>query len=140
MGGKGVRVGTGHGPGTPGPTLPVERGPAGRISLTEKQSFDDTTLTADVLINKMQTAYFAGLKRCYRNYLKKDATAKGKLVLKLTVNATGRAIDAGAAGVSDEVAGCVTGQMAGWRFFVPKDRDGEPATASFRIVLTLVAD
>jgi len=136
------RIGTARGPGAPGPALPNEssRGPSGRISLGEKQSFDETTLTADAVVAKLQSAYFAGLKRCYRNYLTKDPTARGKLALTLTVNETGRAIQTTAKGFSNDVDACANGLMTGWRFPIPKDRDGEPTTASFAIVLMLVPE
>jgi len=35
----------------------------------------------------------AGLKRCYKNYLNKDASARGKVTLSLTVNSTGRTVN-----------------------------------------------
>jgi hypothetical protein len=134
------RIGTARGPGIEGPTLPDQKKPAGRISLTDKQSFDETTLTADAVVAKLQSAYFAGLKRCYRNYLAKDPTARGKVALALTVNETGRAIQTTAKGFSNDVDACATGLMTGWRFPIPKDRDGEPTTASFAIVLMLVPE
>jgi hypothetical protein len=66
-----VRVGTGHGPNINGPGgtesagggKGQEKGPAGRISVADKQSFDESTLTPDIVLAKIQSAYMAGLKR-----------------------------------------------------------------------------
>ncbi len=142
-----ARVGTGKGPGINGPGgtetaggPKEEKAPAGRISVADKQTFDDSSLTPDIVLAKIQSAYMAGLKRCYKEYLKKDASARGKVTLELTVNETGRTVSGKANGFAGEVDACITGQMASWRFPVPKDKDGEATEASFRIALQLVPD
>jgi len=142
------RVGTGNGPALNGPGgtesagggKPHESGPAGRISVSDKKSFDDSTLTPDVVLSKILAAYMAGLKRCYKDYLKKDASARGKVALEFSVNATGRLVNGRASGVADEVSTCIQGQMSLWRFPVPKDKDGEATEAGFAITLQLVPD
>jgi hypothetical protein len=135
-----TRVGTGRGPNLGSKPMAGDPGKPGRISILEKQAFDDTTLTADVVIAKVSAAYMAGVKRCYREYLKKDPSAKGELVLKLTVNKVGRAIDGKALGVANEIDDCVAAQIAQWRFPVPKDKSGDATTAAFQIKLGLVPD
>ncbi|HEU0030840.1 MAG TPA: AgmX/PglI C-terminal domain-containing protein [Kofleriaceae bacterium] len=143
-----ARVGTGNGPKIDGPGgidsagggKTVEKGPSGRISVSDKQSFDESTLTPDLVLSKIQTAYMAGLKRCYKNYLNKDASARGKVTLSLTVNATGRTVNGKANGFAGEVDDCISAQMGGWRFPIPKDKDGEATEASFAITLQLVPD
>jgi hypothetical protein len=143
-----IRVGTGHGPAISGPTGPEsagggktqEKGPSGRISVAEKQTFDESTLSPDAVMAKIQSAYMAGLKRCYKEFLKKDASARGKVTLQLTVNETGRTVKGAAHGFSGEVDQCIGGLMAGWRFPIPKDKDGEATEASFAITLQLVPD
>ncbi|HEX2686616.1 MAG TPA: hypothetical protein VHN14_08360 [Kofleriaceae bacterium] len=143
-----VRVGTGHGPDINGPGSTEsagggkgqERSPTGRISVADKQSFDESTLTPDLVLNKIQTAYMAGLKRCYREFLKKDASARGKITLSLTVNETGRTVKGSAHGFAGEVDECIGNLMSGWRFPIPTDKDGEPTEASFAIALQLVPD
>jgi hypothetical protein len=143
-----ARVGTGKGPGingagdiaSAGGGKGEEKAPAGRISVADKQTFDESSLTPDVVLAKIQSAYMAGLKRCYKEYLKKDASARGKVTLSLTVNETGRTVKGAAHGFSAEVDECITGQMASWRFPVPKDQDGEATEASFAITLQLVPD
>lgn len=128
---RGPSVGTG-GPGAGAPT--------GRITVTNKQAFDDTSLDADHVLAKIMATYMAGLKRCYREHLAKDPTARGKVILQLTVNETGRAVNDKARGFDDDVDACMTGLMAGWRFAIPKDADGEPTDGSFSVTLQLVPD
>ena len=143
-----ARVGTGKGPGingagdiaSAGGGKGEEHAPAGRISVADKQSFDESSLTPDVVLAKIQSAYMAGLKRCYKEYLKKDASARGKVTLALTINETGRTVKGAAHGFASEVDECIGGQMASWRFPVPKDKDGEATEASFSITLQLVPD
>lgn len=143
-----ARVGTGKGPGingagdiaSAGGGKGEEHAPSGRISVADKQSFDESSLTPDVVLAKIQSAYMAGLKRCYKEYLKKDASARGKVTLALTINETGRTVKGAAHGFASEVDECIGGQMASWRFPVPKDKDGEATEASFSITLQLVPD
>jgi hypothetical protein len=111
--------------------------PSGRIGVGDKHAFDESTLTPDLVMAKIQAAYFAGLKRCYKDVLKSDPSLRGKVTIAFTVNTTGRAIDGRVTGVSDEVDRCIEGQVSMWRFPIPKDKDGEPTEASFSIALTL---
>lgn len=142
-----ARVGTGKGPNinAPGGTETAggpkqERGPTGRIQVSDKQSFDESSLTPDIVLSKIQSVYMAQIKRCYTNYLKKDASARGKVQLKLTVNETGRAVKTSAGGLAAEVDGCIGNLMTSWRFPVPKDSDGDPTEASFSIALQLIPE
>ena len=142
-----ARVGTGKGPNISGPGgtetaggPKVEHAPQGRIQVSDKQSFDESSLTPDIVLAKIQSVYMSGLKRCYKQYLNKDASARGKVTLKLTVNATGRAIKGAAHGFAGEVDECIGAQMVSWRFPVPKDKDGEATDAAFAITLQLVPD
>ena len=118
----------------------VEKAPTGRIQVSDKQTFDESSLTPDIVLSKIQSAYMAGLKRCYKEYLKKDASARGKVTLSLTVNETGRTVQGKAKGFAGEVDACITSQMSSWRFPVPKDSDGDATEASFAITLQLVPD
>ena len=143
-----IRVGTGHGPNINGPGgtesacggKTQEKAPTGRISVADKQTFDESTLTPDIVLAKIQSAYMAGLKRCYKEFLRKDAAARGKVTLNLTVNETGRTTKGAAHGFAGEVDDCISGLMSGWRFPIPKDKDGEATEASFAITLQLVPD
>ncbi len=141
-------LGTGGGPKITGPGglepagggKVVEKGPAGRISVSTKTALDESSLTADLVLAKIQSVYMAGLKRCYKQYLNKDASARGKVVLSFTVNESGSTVNGKANGFASEVDDCISGQMGGWRFPVPKDKDGEKTTAAFAIALQLVPD
>lgn len=142
-----ARVGTGKGPNIQGPGgtetaggPKEEKAPTGRIQVADKQTFDESTLTPDIVLSKIKSAYMAGLKRCYKEYLKKDPSARGKITLSLTVNETGRTVQGKANGFAGEVDSCITNQMSSWRFPVPKDSDGEATEASFAITLQLVPD
>jgi hypothetical protein len=143
------RVGTGSGPKITGPTgtesagggKGEEKAPSGRISVSDKQTFDESTLTPDIVLSKIQSAYMAGLKRCYKEYLKKEASARGKVQLSLTINETGRTVKGKASQFpADEVNSCISNLMGSWRFPIPKDKDGEPTEASFAITLQLIPD
>ncbi|MBK7537603.1 MAG: hypothetical protein IPI49_19970 [Myxococcales bacterium] len=143
------RVGTGGGPRVDGPGGTTsagggkgeEKGPAGRISVSDKEGDVTNTLTPDEVLRKIQAAYMAGLKRCYKEHLKTDPTARGGVQLTFTVNETGRTVGGRAKGFASSVDTCITGLMSTWRFAVPKDKDdGEPAEASFSIKLQLVPD
>lgn len=144
-----ARIGNGKGPDTGGTGTVQETGggkgpesgPSGRISVSDRKAFDDSTLTPDVVLNKIMNFYMAGLKRCYKEYLKKDASARGKVSLQFTVNTTGRLTNPQASGVADEVSSCIRGQMGTWTFPVPKEKDSNEATeANFGITLQLVPD
>jgi hypothetical protein len=139
------RVGTGKGPGVgtggvdSAGTGKVENSPSGRISVADKQSFDESSLTPDAVLAKIMSAYMAGLKRCYKDHLKTDPSARGKVQLSFTVNETGRSVSNKAKGFASAVDACIQSRMDGWRFPIPKDDDG-PTDASFSIALQLVPD
>ncbi len=146
--GDGPRTGTGTGPKIDGPTGPesagggkvAEKGPQGRISVAGKTGGDDSSLTADAVLARIHAAYMAGLKRCYKQHLNKDASARGTVQLSFTVNETGRLVSGTAKGFATEVDTCIQGQMATWRFTAPKDKDNEATDADFQIKLQLVPD
>ena len=85
-----------------------EKAPTGRIQVAEKQTFDDSSLTPDIVLAKIQSAYMAGIKRCYKEHLKKDASARGKVTLDLTVNETGRTTSGKANGFASEIDDCIS--------------------------------
>ncbi len=141
------RVGTGKGPGISGPGgtetaggPKQEKAPTGRITVSEKSSDDDTTLSPDAVLKKIQDTYMTRIKRCYTDHLKTDASARGKVQLSFTVNPTGRLVKPNAKGFASEVDTCIEGLMAGWTFPKPMDKDGEATEAGFSITLQLVPD
>ncbi|MBP6633194.1 MAG: AgmX/PglI C-terminal domain-containing protein [Kofleriaceae bacterium] len=119
----------------------TETGPQGRISVADKSALDDTSLTPDAVMAKIMSAYMSALRRCYKDYLKKDPTARGKVTLSFTVNETGRSVSnrAKSDALPGEVTTCIQARMDSWRFPIPKDDDG-PATAEFQISLQMIPD
>ena len=112
-----------------------------RIAWTNKPTTDDeTSLSPEVVWSKVNAAYMSGLQRCYREYLKKDSSARGKIQISFTVNTMGRATTYKASGVATEVEACVTERMAGWTFPIPKDSANKATTAAFSLSLALVAE
>jgi hypothetical protein len=142
------KLGTGGGPKIEGPGgttsagggKGAEKAPTGRISVSSKSGDTDSTLTPDAVLRKIQQAYMSALQRCYKTYLAKDATARGKVTLSFTVNESGRTTDSGAKGFANEVDACIEGLMPSWTFPAPKDKDGEKTEANFSITLQLVPD
>ena len=121
----------------PEPAVESGNSAGGRIAVSDRQTFDESTLTPDMVLAKIQAAYMAGVKRCYKEYLKRDATARGKVTLSLTVSDTGRTTKGTARGFSNEVDECIGGLMGSWRFPIPKDKDGNPTSGAFAISLKL---
>ena len=142
------KLGTGGGPKIDGPGGTTsagggkgsEKAPTGRISVSSKSGDTDSTLTPDAVLKKIQQAYMSALQRCYKTYLAKDASARGKVTLSFTVNESGRTTDSGAKGFAGEVDACIEGLMPSWTFPAPKDKDGEKTEANFSITLQLVPD
>ena len=96
------------------------------------------TLTAAIVIARIQGSYAGGLTRCYvKHGLDHDATLVARVVLSFTVDGTGAATDNHAVGANAEVDSCIQGLMGGWRFPVPKDKDGDPTEAPFKVSLAL---
>jgi hypothetical protein len=141
------RVGTGKGTGIGGPGGTetaggdkVEKAPTGRISVSDKTTDDDTSLSPDAVLNKIMASYMTRIKRCYTDHLKTDASARGKVALSFTVNPTGRVVGANAKGFASSVDSCIEALMGSWTFPKPMDSDNEATEASFSITLQLVPD
>ncbi|MCE9577102.1 MAG: AgmX/PglI C-terminal domain-containing protein [Deltaproteobacteria bacterium] len=140
-----ARTGTGKGPVLNGPNGPVdpnggkgeEKVPPGRINVSDKQSFDESTLTPDAVLAKIMSAYMSGLKRCHKDLLKTDPVARGKVTLKFTVSESGRVSKASVKGFNDGLDSCIQARVTTWRFAEPKDKDGEGTDADFQITLAL---
>jgi hypothetical protein len=98
---------------------------------------DASTLTADAVVARVSSIYLAEIKRCYRDALKVDPTAHGRMSLSLTVDATGRTVRVTASNVAENLADCVQSRMRGWTFPVPKDKDGNATESSFELQLDL---
>ncbi|MBX3154668.1 MAG: hypothetical protein KF773_01625 [Deltaproteobacteria bacterium] len=117
-----------------------ETGPVGRITVGRPQTSDQSTLTADAVLAKINSAYMGGIQRCYKTYLNKDATAAGRVVLTLPINQSGRVVGGSASGFAGEVDGCISGLMGLWTFPPPKEKD-DPKTSTevqFQVTLQLL--
>jgi hypothetical protein len=140
----GPRLGTTDGPRIDAPTRvqpnepkQTEREP-GRIQIRPVPGQPPTTtLTVQMVLDKINSVYMNGLVRCYRKGLVGDASLSGKVSVSFTVTERGSLEDPSARGVTSEVDACVQTQMGSWRFPIPKDKDGDPDTASFALVLAL---
>jgi len=96
-----------------------------------------TTLTADMVLAKINRDYLPGLRRCYQKNLVHDASLSGKIAVTLAVDGSGAVVAPSASGVSDEVDSCVQNLMTAWSFPGPRDPAGNPATAHFHLSLVL---
>ncbi len=126
---------------TNGPTVDdLGTKPGKGVTVSDKQSFDESTLSADGVLSKIQAAYLSGIKRCYKDELKKDATARGKLRLGFTVKSNGATAAIKVNGFATGVEACTTSLIALWTFPIPKDKDGDATEASFSITLNMVPE
>jgi hypothetical protein len=142
-----ARVGNGQGPvlDTPGGFDPIARrdesGPSVRVLPGDPPTGDRTTLTPDAVLSRVMGMYLSQLQRCYRDYLKTDASARGRVTLAFTVNTSGRVVSAQASGVAQLVDTCIQTRMSAWTFEVPRAKRGGDATeASFDITLQLLPE
>ena len=118
----------------------IDAGPRARVRVDQSATDDESTLSADAVLNRITNTYLIGVQRCYRDHLKVDGSARGKLALRFTVNESGRAVRNHVSGMAPELHACVAARMDNWRFPAPKDGDGQPTDASFRLSLMLVPD
>lgn len=118
------------------PTRPRDE-PTGRIAIGPVKPDESTTLTPATVLDRINTLYMTGLKRCYKDGLKLDASLGGRVAISFTVDVRGQVIDESAGGVSSGVDACIQTQMRRWRFPVPKDKDGDATDASFAVSLAL---
>lgn len=140
-----TRIGTGQGPQVEGPgetttttgTKTQEKIPRGRVKIGGGTADDDTSLDPNDVMRKIQSVYMNGLKRCHKDLLKRDPTAGGSVGLRFTVGESGRVVSANASGFDPGVDNCIEKLAKTWRFGVPKDTDGDPTDASFKISLVL---
>ena len=73
-------------------------------------------LTPDVVLATIKSRYLGGVERCYRRHLKRDASARGRVMVSFTVDPKGRARDGEARGITERVDDCIAAQVARWQF------------------------
>ena len=143
-----VRPGTSDGPRITGPDGVTEikkddkEQATGRIEIKvpKKKGPPETTLTAEMVLQKIRTNYMPGLQRCYKAGLNSDGSLGGTVDISFTVGENGAVQDPSADGVTNTVDACIAGQMASWRFPIPRDQAGKPDEAAFQVALVLKAN
>jgi hypothetical protein len=101
--------------------------------LPEPPGDPTTTLTAQMVLDKINGVYMAGLQRCYRLGQNEDASLEGKVILEIPIDEAGHVDDPAASGLTSKVDGCVQTFMATWRFPIPRDKHGTPTSKTFRV-------
>ncbi len=141
----GLRLGDGR----PGPTFEdptmhrpppkEEQQPIARITpVPQPKPPGKDPLSINLVLGRIQGAYMAGLQRCYvKHGLSTDASLVAKVTISFVVDPTGVATDNQARGANAEVDDCIRNQMTTWRFPIPKDEDGDPTDAPFKLQLAL---
>lgn len=125
------------GPDGPKKTQKTETSPKARIDLSRPKGFDETTLSPESVRKRILEVYMTGLQRCQRDLLLDDPTARARVDLSFTVNASGRTTSPDARSELAKLDRCIEQRMAGWTFPAPEDEDGEKTEASFGITLAL---
>ena len=142
---NGMRIGDGpQGPVIEQPSGPTqiakaEKPPVTRITpVPQPKPPGKDPLSINLVLGRIQNAYMAGLSRCYvKHGLSVDSSLVAKVTISFVVDETGAATQPQARGANAEVDQCIRDQMTGWRFSVPKDEDGDPTEAPFKLQLAL---
>jgi hypothetical protein len=98
---------------SPGGGEAAENAPSGRISVADKP----TGGVSSAVRSRIRSA----IERCYREHLKKDASARGKVTLSFLINETGTVTLLAHDVVAPEFDECITSQTATWRFPISKN-------------------
>jgi len=112
------------------PAEPVAAPPAAR----------ESPLSPESVNAKIATDYMPDIRRCYKELLKVQADAKGKVKLSFTIDEAGRIVNGKALAFSTQIEQCVTGLMPSWQFPIPKDGSGSASREDFELTLSLVPD
>jgi outer membrane biosynthesis protein TonB len=131
-----VQAGAGAAPAAEGGAASM---PVGRITVASKRALVESSLTAAMLLSKIQSGYMTGLKRCYRQRLAADPEAKGSVKIRLSVEPTGRTTGIEVTAFHPDLERCTKQSMQNWRFPVAKGADGEPILATFELALEYAA-
>lgn len=111
-----------------------------RITVGTPRSTSSTSLTTELVLRKVSSAYVAGIKRCYKLSLAQDPALRGTLTLSFKVDETGRVVEPNVTGLTADVDDCIERQLASWRFPVPQDAGDNPTEASFTIPIQAVPE
>ena len=75
----------------------------------------NAALTVDTMVDKINTSYITGLRRCYNKGLALDPSLTGKVTVTFSVSAYGN-VAGEASGISPQVDACVATQLKSWKF------------------------
>ena len=137
------RKGTVDEPDLDGPDGPTttdkdpEKTPTHRIEISKPKGFDETTLSPESVRKRILDVYMTGLQRCQKDLLLDDPSARARVDLSFTVNASGRTTSPDAKSDNKKLDLCIEQRMTGWTFPAPEDEDGEKTEASFGVTLAL---
>lgn len=92
----------------------------------------NAALTVEDMVDKINTKYLAGLRRCYQKGLATNPGLKGKVTLTFSISPYGN-VYGEADGISRQVDSCVATQIKNWKFGRPMDK----REATYRISLLL---
>jgi outer membrane biosynthesis protein TonB len=126
-----------------GPDTGVNAGNKGEEEIRSMAKYDvvdvgvDTTLDPEEVARRIRSRYLDGIKRCHGRALKRNPEAQGRVNIAFTVGPSGRVTDSSVDGFDPEVDSCIQALTRGWLFGIPKDDNGKPSSASFRIPLVL---
>ena len=109
----------------------VARTPRAQARVTGADAVDEGSLTADSVVAKVHAAYMPGIMRCYKT----AGTTLTSVRLSFTVDKAGRTTNASSTSSSKELETCLSSLVNGWRFAIPRDKDGNPMTATFTLGL-----
>ncbi|HEY4241999.1 MAG TPA: hypothetical protein VGM88_19400 [Kofleriaceae bacterium] len=129
------QIGTGNGAGES--TVSAAPAAGGTAKIADARTTEHTSLTAETVTAKIAAAYMAGIQRCYKIGLRKDATLRGHEQLSFRVEETGKITPLSASGVDATVDHCIFDLMSTWHFPIPKDAGGETDAAFFSVNLLL---
>ena len=116
------------------PVKPAVESP--RVSIADKRVLDDgeSTVTIELAVERVQS-HARAIRQCYVDILANEPSAKGKVRLALTVDVTGKTIAIDVNGFNATMSGCIAKLARGWRFPIPRDKQGQPTTARFALLL-----
>jgi hypothetical protein len=120
------------------PTPVIRNIPKARVTVESSRALDDTSLTANAMLERVTSTYMAGIKRCYASGLQNQTSLRGRVTLKFQVTDAGRVDSVLVTGFAKDIDTCLSDRLAKWVFGAPKDKKGEATNASFEIVLQLV--
>nr|MDQ3368528.1 AgmX/PglI C-terminal domain-containing protein [Myxococcota bacterium] len=92
-----------------------------------------------VLLETIETSYVGALRRCYTARLKRDRSARGRVIVTFTVDGRGRLSDGRARGAGKQIESCIERAMTRWEFPPARKADGSPTETTFRLALQLTA-